>query len=133
MNTACSSADTPVTTPKLCSVVCSSGRWKATTIMQGDTTYITRLLMAVAAWSSSSLTLPSTKPTTSSRYSVTICWPTVRNDCSMRIPPKQKLNTALVYHKKPHCQAMFSTKNRRPRLLFCPYMSLFSRPTDFSV
>ena len=80
MNTTCSSSETPVTSPKFRSISRSRGRWNATIIMQGDTTYITRLLMAVEARSSSIFTLPSTKPTTSSRYSVMICWPTVRND-----------------------------------------------------
>ena len=65
--------ETATTMPKLCSVAGSKGRWNATIIMQGVTANMTTLLIAVEAWSSSIFAFPSTKPTTSSRYSVMIC------------------------------------------------------------
>ena len=60
MNAAWSSSATPSMMTNSWSSSRSSGRWNATSIMQGETTYITRLLMHREPRSSMSLTLPST-------------------------------------------------------------------------
>ena len=72
INAAWSSRAIPSEMANSWSSSCSSGRWNATSSIQGETTYITRLLMVREPRSSMSLTLPSTKPTAISRYSVMI-------------------------------------------------------------
>ena len=69
------------------------------------------VLVTTAMFSTACRATCTTKPTTSSRYSVRICCPTVRNDCSTAIPPKQKMRTASVYHKKARCQVSAKEKN----------------------
>ena len=91
MNIACSNRATSATMPKARRPSASSGRWNATTSIQGDTTYITSVLRAAEPRSSSSFAFPSTKPTTISRYSVMICWPTVRNDWSIGHTSPQRI------------------------------------------